>query len=145
MAALSNYLENELIDWLMRAQTYIPPSSLYIALYTTAPTAAGGGVEVSGGSYARVAVVSSLADWAGTQGAGTTAISSGTSGTTSNNSNITYPTPTAGWGTVVAFGVLDASTSGNLLFFANLTTAKTINNGDSPPIFQNAQLTFSLS
>lgn len=145
MAALSNYLENEIIDWLMRGQSYSPPADLYIALYTTAPTAAGGGVEVSGGSYARVAVVSSLADWAGTQGAGTTTASTGTSGTTSNNNNITYPTPTAAWGTVVAFGVMDASTGGNLLFFANLTTAKTINNGDSPPIFQNAQLTFSLN
>ena len=145
MAALSNYLENQIIDWIMRGQSYSPPGNLYIALYTTAPTAAGGGVEVSGGSYARVAVASNLANWAGTQGAATTTASTGTSGLTSNNSAVTYPTPTAAWGTLVAFGVFDASTGGNMLFFASLTTAKTINNGDSPPIFQSAQLTFSLS
>jgi hypothetical protein len=145
MAALSNYLENQIIDWIMRGQSYSPPANLYIALYTTAPTAAGGGVEVSGGSYARVAVASNLANWAGTQGTATTTASTGTSGLTSNNSALTYPTPTAAWGTLVAFGVFDASTGGNMLFFAGLTTAKTINNGDSPPIFQSAQLTFSLS
>src|SRR5690606_21366039 len=98
MAAFSNYLENKIVDWLFRGQAYTPPSTIYVGLLTAAPDDTDGGTEVTGGSYARVAVTSSLTNWAGTQGAGTTAASSGTSGTTSNNSAITFPTPTASWG-----------------------------------------------
>jgi hypothetical protein len=131
MAAMSDYLENKLIDQIFRAQAYTFPGTLYVALLTAAPTDAGGGTEVSGGAYARVAVTNSLANWAGTQGAGTTVASTGTTATTSNNGVITFPTPSATWGTVVAFGIYDASTAGNLLFYGTLTTSKTINIGDT--------------
>jgi hypothetical protein len=131
MAAMSDYLENKLIDQIFRAQAYTFPGTLYVALLTAAPTDAGGGTEVSGNAYARVAVTNSLANWAGTQGAGTTVASSGTTATTSNNGVITFPTPTGTWGTVAAFGIYDASTAGNLLFYGTLTTSKTINTGDT--------------
>jgi hypothetical protein len=97
-------------------------------------------VEVSGGSYARVAVTSSLSNWAGTQGSGTTVASSGTSGTTSNNNTITFPAPTANWGTITGVGIFDASTSGNLLFYGALSQSKTVNNGDAAPNFPAAAL-----
>lgn len=131
MAAMSDYLENKLIDQIFRGQAYTFPATSYIGLLTVAPSDTGGGTEVSGNAYARVAVTSSLANWAGTQGTGTTLASSGTSGTTSNNASITFPTPTASWGTVVGFGVYDASTSGNLLFYGTLSISKTINQGDT--------------
>jgi hypothetical protein len=145
MAMLSNYLENHFWDWCLRGQTFTPPATTYVALYTAAPTAAGGGTEVSGGSYARVAVTGSLANWAGTQGAGTTAASTGTSGTTSNNNAITFPTPTATWGSIVAVGILDAATAGNLLFFGNLTQAKNVNSGDPAPLFNAAALSLTMT
>lgn len=141
MAAMSNYLENKIVDWLLRAQAFTPPATVYVALFTAAPTDAGGGTEVSGGSYARVAVTSSLTAWAGTQGNATTVASSGTNGTTSNNAAINFPTPTANWGSIVAMGVFDAATAGNLLFFGSLTNAKTVNNGDAAPSFPAAALT----
>lgn len=144
MGMFSDYLENKLIDQLFRGQAYTFPSTLYIALLTAAPSDTGGGTEVTGGSYARVAVTSSLANWAGTQGAGTTVASSGTSGTTSNNGTITFPAPTANWGTVVAVAVYDASTSGNLLLYSALTANKTINNGDAAPVFNSAALSFQI-
>lgn len=144
MAAMSNYLENKIVDWLLRAQAFTPPATVYVALFTATPTDAGGGTEVSGGSYARVAVTSSLANWAGTQGNGTTVASSGTGGTTSNNTAIAFPTPTANWGSIVAMGVFDAATAGNLLFFSALTNAKTVNNGDAAPSFPAAALTFQV-
>lgn len=131
MSAMSNYLENALVDQLFRGQSAPTTSTLYVGLLTSAPNDAGGGTEVSGGSYARVAVSSSLANWAGTQSAGSTVASSGTGGQTSNNGAITFPTPTAGWGTVTHFGIYDASTSGNLLFYGALTIAKTINEADT--------------
>lgn len=141
MAAMSDYLENKIIDWLFRAQAYSPVATLYVGLLTAAPSDTGGGTEVTGGSYARVAVTSSLANWAGTQSAGSTVASSGTSGTTSNNNAITFPAPTANWGTITHFGIFDASTTGNLLFWAALTVSKTVNNGDAAPSFAAGALT----
>lgn len=131
MSAMSDYLENKLIDQLFRGQSAPTTSNLYVGLLTAAPSDSGGGTEVATGSYARVAVTSSLANWAGTQAAASTSASSGTGGQTSNNNAITFPTPTASWGTVTHFGIYDASTGGNLLFWGQLTIAKTINEADT--------------
>lgn len=144
MAALSDYLENKIIDWLLRGQAFSPPATVYVGLLTAAPSDTGGGTEVSGGSYARVAVTSSLANWAGTQAAASTTASTGTGGQTSNNGTITFPAPTANWGVVTHFGVYDASSAGNLLFYGSLTTSKTVNNGDAAPSIAAAALTFQL-
>jgi len=129
--AFSDYLENKLVDFIFRAQSLTAPSTIYVGLSTSACSDTGFGTEVSGGSYARVAVSSSLANWAGTQSSGSTSASSGTGGQTSNNGAINFPTPSAGWGTVSHWFLADASTSGNLLFCAALTTSKTINSGDT--------------
>lgn len=131
MSAMSDYLENALVDQLFRGQSAPTTSTLYVGLLTAAPSDSGGGTEVSGNSYARVSVASSLANWAGTQGAGTTVASSGTSGQTSNNNAVTFPTPAGTWGTVTHFGIWDAATNGNLLFYGTLTIAKTINQADT--------------
>lgn len=144
MAALTNFAENKLIDALMRAQALGAPATWHVGLFTAAPNDAGGGTEVTGGNYARVAVTAGLTQWAGTQGAGTTTASSGTNGTTSNNAAITFPTPTANWGTVVAMGIFDASTGGNLWVFTALTANKTVNNGDPAPSFAAAALTIQI-
>ena len=144
-ASLSDYLENKLIDAFLRGQAYTMPPTTYVALATTAGSDAACGTEVTGGSYARAPVTSSLANWAGTQGAGTTVASTGTGGTTSNNNAVTFPAaPTANWGQVVEFCVFDAASSGNLLFRAALTTPKTINNGDAAPSFAAGALTFQI-
>jgi hypothetical protein len=144
-SALSNYTQNHFIDWFFRAQTYTPVSTLYVALDTTAGSASSCGTEVSGGSYARVAVTSALTSWAGTQSAGSTTASTGTSGETSNNSAITFPAPTAAWGVIVGFCIFDASTSGNMLFYAPLTVSKTVNSGDAAPSFAASALTYTIS
>ena len=92
------------------------PSTLYVALYTVAPTDTGGGTEVSGGGYVRKTATFNV---------------SGTNPTTaSNTAAIEYPTATANYGTVVAVGIFDASSSGNLLAYANLTTSKVVSTGD---------------
>lgn len=139
--SFTDFYENNLVDSQVRGQVYTPPSSLYFGLDTVACTEAGGGTEVTGGGYARVGVVSSLANWAGTQGAGTTLASSGTSGTTSNNGAIPYPVPTANWGQVVSFRVWDALTGGNALICQPLTLPKTVNYGDPAPAFGIGALT----
>lgn len=131
MSALSDFLENKLVDQLFRGQSAPTTSTLYVGLLTAAPSDSGGGTEVSGNNYARVAVSSSLSNWSGTQSAGSTTASSGTSGRTSNNNTISFPEPSAGWGVVTHFGIYDAASAGNLLFYGSLTVTKTINQGDT--------------
>ena len=144
MAAMTDYLENKIIDQIFRGQAYTFPGTLYVALFTANPTDSAAGTEVSGGSYARVAVVGSLANWAGTQSAASTVASSGTGGTTSNNGTITFPAPTANWGVITGIAICDALTAGNELFFGALTTSKTVNNGDAAPSFAAAALTLQI-
>lgn len=144
MSAMSDYLENKLVDQLFRGQAFTAPATLYVGLLTAGPSDAGGGTEVSGNGYARVAVTSSLANWAGTQAAASTAVSSGTGGQTSNNAAITFATPSATWGTVSHFGIYDAASGGNLLFWGALTISKTINQSDTVT-FPAASLTITFA
>ena len=110
---LSNYLENKLIDHFLGTASYTMPTDVYVALYTVAPGEAGGGTEVTGGSYARqIATFSAAA-----------------SGATSNDSNIDFVNMPAA--TTVAIGIFDALTSGNLLLYGSLTTNKTTDAGDT--------------
>lgn len=146
MAAMSDYLENKLVDHIFRGVSFTAPAALHVALFTAAPSDSGGGTEVSGGSYARAALSPSTTNWAATNGATTTTNpSSGTGGATSNNSAITFPAPTANWGTVTHFGVFDASSSGNLLVHGALTASKTVNNGDAAPSFAISALVVTLA
>jgi len=116
MAGFTNYAEDLVLDWLLTNGAATRPTAWYVALYTVAPGETGGGTEVSGGSYARTAVTFTV---------------SGTAPTTASNSSaVEFPTATGSWGTIVAAGIFDASTSGNLLAFANLTTSKTVDSGD---------------
>jgi len=114
MAEFSNYLENALINATLRNTAYTSPTTVYVSLYTSDPTDADSGTEVSGGSYARTSVT----------------FDAPSNGVTQNSADVTFPTATASWGTVSHIGVHDASTSGNLLFHTALDTAKTIDSGD---------------
>lgn len=139
--ALTDYAENKILDAVIRAQTLGAPATWYIGLDTVACGETGSGTEVTGGSYARVAVTASMANFAGSQSAGSTTASSGTNGTTSNNNVVTFATPSAGWGTVVSMRWWDASTSGNAWICTNLGVSKTINIGDNVT-FPAGALTF---
>lgn len=144
MSAMSDVLENRLVDHIFRAQSFTAPTNLFIGLLTAAPSDAGGGTEVTGNNYGRATVACSLANWAGTQSAGSTVASSGTGGQTSNNNAITFATPSGTWGTVTHFGIYDAVSGGNLLFWGALTIAKTINQSDTVT-FPAASLTITFA
>lgn len=152
MAALTDFMENRVIDFLFRGQALglanstaaagTGPSTWWVGLLTVLPTDSTPGTEATGGNYARVAISSTLANWAGTQGATTTDISSGTSGTTSNNNQIVFPAPTAAWGQILGLGLYDSASGGNLCMYAPLTAAKTVNSSDPAPAFPISSLTF---
>lgn len=103
-------------------------------------------VEVSGGAYARVGIAASLANFAGTQGAGTTTASSGTTGTTSNNAQTNFPTSSAAWAAspamVWAAALFDAASGGNCWFWGAMTTPNNIGSGVQP-YFAAAQMQFT--
>lgn len=106
MAAASDYLEDILFNWYFRGVAHTPPATFYVGLFTAAPTDAGGGTEVTGGGYARAAITRATGSWTA---------ASGGNGSGTNVSALSYGTTTGVWGTVVAFGIFDAASSGNLL------------------------------
>ena len=116
MAGFSDYLEDKVLKHVFGGSAYTAPSTLYVALYTVAPTDTGGGPEVSGGGYTRQTAAFTVSGTNPTQA--------------SNTAAIEYPTATANYGTVVAVGVFDASSGGNLMAYANLTSSKVVSTGD---------------
>jgi hypothetical protein len=113
VSAFSNYLENKVLLHVFGATAYTAPTTLYLALYTVVPDDTGGGTEVSGTSYARQTIAFTVVN-----------------DTASNTSAVEFPTAGSTWGTVVAVGIFDNLTSGNLLAYGNLTSSKTIASGD---------------
>lgn len=111
MAAISTYLANKIFDHVLRNTAYTPPAKVYLALYTTNPTAADTGTEVSAGAYARQEIAFDAASAQATQ----------------NTAAVEFPKATANWGTITHWGLKDADTVGNLLYFGELTSPITIN------------------
>jgi len=116
MAGFSDYVENKVLE-LITGKTAFSTPTAYIALFTAAPSDSGGGTECTGGSYARKQTAGS--DWASASG-----------GAISNSAAITFVTPTGSWGTATHFALMDASTSGNQLGWAALTTPQAIGTGN---------------
>jgi len=110
---LTNYLESKLIDHFLGTTTYTKPATVYVGLFTVIPGEAGGGTEVTGGSYARQAATFGAAS----------------SGATTNDTNIDFTGMPAA--TTVAIGIFDALTSGSMLLYGTLTTNKTTDAGDT--------------
>ena len=130
MSAASDYLENAVLDHVLGNTTYTQPSTLYIGLWTADNGLESGTLtsEVSGGSYARETVTFDTA----------------ASGSSSNTATVTFPAATANWGTITHVAVMDAATSGNVLFHGAVTTSKTIESGDTFQI-SAGNLTISLA
>lgn len=114
MSSFSDYLENAALNHVFRNTALTSPAAVYLALYTVAPTDAGGGTEVSGGGYARQAIT----------------FGAPSGGAISNTAAVSFTASGANFGDVVAVGIFDASTSGNLLAWDGITTA-TVNDGDT--------------
>ena len=141
MPGLTDAFENAYIDFRWRAQTWTLNANATFELYTAAPGETGGGTVAAYTGYAAVSVARSLANFAGTQSAGSTTASTGTSGQTSNNAAITFGAPTSGPSTITHLGVKDGTT---LAEFGALTTSRTLNNGDAAPSFAAAAFTSTI-
>jgi hypothetical protein len=135
--SFGDYFEVHVLDTAFGASAFPTITTHYIALYTVIPTdASASGTEVTGGSYARVAVTNNSTTWPAATGTNPS--------TKSNGIAVTFPSPSANWGTVVGFAIYDAATVGNELAWGSLTTSKTISNGDPAPSFSIGALVITL-
>jgi hypothetical protein len=117
------YWANKLLDLIAGATAFSAPASSFLALFSVAPTAAGGGTEASGGAYARASNTNNATTWPAASG-----------GVKSNNVAFTFPTATADWSSgssMVAAALMDALSAGNELYFGSLTQNKPVLNGDT--------------
>lgn len=112
--AKSDFLETNILNHVLRGISYSSPATVYLALYTVAPTDAGGGTEVSGGAYVRQEA----------------AFDAPVGNQVVNSADILFPIATLDWGTIVHFALFDASSSGNMLYHESLTASRTIQTGD---------------
>lgn len=112
--SMSNYLEEAILNAVFRNVAFTSPATTYLALYTSDPTEADTGTEVTGGAYVRRAVTFS----APTQVANKATIS--------NSAEIQFPEATAAWGTVTHVGLRSALTAGNLLYYGPVSNARSI-------------------
>lgn len=109
MGSKSNYLENALLDAVLGGPAYSLPATVYVALHSAAPTESTAGTELTGSGYARVAVTNNSTNWP-----------AAASGIKSNGAAIAFPVATGDWVAAVGWGILDASSSGNLLYYGSL-------------------------
>lgn len=126
MAALTDYLENALVNEVLRGIDYVPPTAVHVALFTSATSDAGAGTEVTGGGYARQPIT----------------FTAPTDGVSANSADISFTNMPAG--TVTHIAIMDAATAGNMLFHGPLAAGKTVNTGDTLTIAAG-DLTASLS
>lgn len=115
MAGKSDYLENKILDHVLRNTAYTSPTTVYMALFTAAPSDAGGGTEVSTNNYSRTAITFGAA----------------ASGAIANSSPVNFPTPSGSWGACTHFGIFDASSAGNLLYWGALAQTETPLSGNT--------------
>jgi len=114
-AAMTNYLEDELVDHVLRNAAYASPAAVYVALYTSDPGEADAGVEVAGGAYTRIVVT----------------FGAPADGVSINSVQVDFVTATALWGVITHFQIMDAAAAGNALFHGALENSVTINIGDT--------------
>ena len=114
MSAMSNYLENEILDHILSTGAYTMPSAVYVGLSTGSFGDDNSGTELTGNGYARVSI----------------SFGAASSGTASNDAAVEFSAATGSWGTVSHFGLFDASSAGNLLIHGALTASKVIESGD---------------
>lgn len=114
--AKTNYMQAAVLN-ILRATNVTAPATIYVGLFTATPADAGGGTEVSGGSYARQSIAFGAP------------VNNTPSSTIANTGTVTFPTATGSWGTITHVALFDALSAGNMLYYGALTTPITISSG----------------
>lgn len=137
MSNATNTLEELIGDHLLRTATWSKPANIYVGLFTVMPGDDGtGGTEVTGGSYARVQCGPGDSYWTGPTGG---------TGAYTNAVVVSFPLPTANWGSVAGYGLFSASSSGTLYVYKAFTAPVTISLGDPAPGFAVGAITVTVA
>jgi len=131
MANMGNWMEASVLNEYFRGNSVTPPTTLYLALYTSDPTSADTGTEITGGSYARQVVTFAAPTVQGTKSQ------------IVSNITLTYPLATANWGDVAYWAIRTAATGGNMLAYGAFSQVKTIASGDQY-VVQTGNITLTL-
>ena len=127
MTAKTNYLEDAVLNHVLRNSSMASPATVYVGAFTSAPGEAGGGTEVSGNGYARQSVT----------------FGAPSNGAVANSTTITFPTATpSAWGLITHGAIFDAASGGNMLYYGPLGSSKQIDAGDALT-FQIGQIIIS--
>jgi len=126
---MTTYLENALLDATLKATTYTSPANVYMALYSTTNSQATPGTELTGNGYSRQS---------------TPFATSAALGIIQNTGNVSFTASGGAWTTAVSAAIMDASTSGNMLYFNNAMPAQTVNDGDTLT-YETGQVTITIS
>ncbi|MFK7692853.1 hypothetical protein [Paenibacillus sp. HJGM_3] len=132
MLTLSNWLSDSLLNLAFRNTAWTPPSTVYLALYTSNPTAADTGTEVSGGAYARIAIpfAAPVGQSFNLYDIKTGVAETVTRRTLKSNAELVFAVATAPWGLITHVGIRTALTAGNLMYFGAVNNPRTIETGD---------------
>lgn len=114
-ASKTDYLENAFLDHMRGGTALSQPAGLYLALFSTAPTEASGGTELTGNGYARQAITFGAAS----------------AGAITNTATVTFTASGGAWSAIVGHAIYDASTVGNMLWFEDSVSGPTLGDGDS--------------
>jgi len=124
---MTQYLENKVLDGTLKATTYTAPANVYMGLYSTTSTATTPGTELSGNNYSRQEVLFNTA----------------AAGISTGNANVTFSATGNNWPAAVSAAILDASTSGNMLYYTSITP-KVVAAGDTL-VFDGANIVITIS
>ena len=127
MSNFSKYLRNKMLDSTLRNIPYVS-TAVYLALYTATPTESSAGTELLATGYTRLPI----------------SFGAPVDGIISNNADVTFPITTVSWGDIKGIGIFNALTGGDLLYYGDLTTTRTVTTG-TQLIFQTGQLQITLS
>lgn len=126
--SFTNYLENAVLNQWFGGVAPNVPDTIYIGLSSANPDEDGGGIsEPSANGYTRAGVANDKSTW-----------TESNDGTLSNATAITFPESTGSWGTLTHIFVADAETGGNILAYGTLRTERTVVEGDTLSLGDNA-------
>ena len=122
MGSAANTYENYILDSILGDNAgALMPATVYVGLYTVEPSDGGGGTEVIGNGYGRVAVTNNSTNWP-----------AASAGEKRNGAKVEFGQATGDWGDIDWFGIFDAETGGNLMLWGNLQDTVSPVAGNSP-------------
>ncbi len=134
MVAMTSFLQKKLGDHAIGKASWTMPAAVYAGLFSASPGENGSLTsEISGGSYARVSLTALMGAF------------DSVSGISVSTSALTFAAPTATWGSVLYLGIMDASSSGNVLYYAPVGNPRVVNNGDAAVSFPAGSITIQIA